>query len=99
MDGVGVNVMGNVRLLVLEFPRMAVAVADVHTDCDAAFCAGLGEVFEAGRKVFCVGACEVEECFVAGAEEGEDGLLAEDSGFVGVLKSVLEGAAEGPQGC
>ena len=50
------------------------------------------------RDVGGVGGIEVEEGFEAGADEGEDGFLAEGSGSVGGLEALVECAAECPAG-
>jgi len=53
----------------------------------------------AGGDVCGAGIGEVEEGVVAGAEEGENGLLAEGFWFVGLLVFRVECTAECPRCC
>jgi len=78
-------------MLVLVFPRMLVPVADMHADNRAAVGADIGvEFLDALGEVYGVWVCEVEESFVAGAEEGEGFLLGE-GGVEGGAEGVFEG--------
>ena len=89
----------DVGFLVLVFPRVAVPVADVHADDQAPRVVDEGVEFVAAfGDVGGVGAVEVKEGFEAGADEGEDGFLAEGFGFVGGLEALVKCSAERPAG-
>ena len=81
----------DVGFLVLELERMAVAMADVHANPHARLGGGGVELGDARGDVVVVVRAEVEECFVAGSHECEDGPLAMNFHGARVLVLFVEG--------